>query len=191
MAETTISDKLVVEIGGDISGLSQSLSRAGRDVNAFAGGTVASAARDMSRAFDGTARSLETGLVRAARTGKFSIGSMVDSIDADLARMTVQRYIAAPIEKAANSLANSLGSIISGRALGGPVGAGNAYLVGERGPELFVPSGNGEVVPGARGPGRPQIVVNIQTPDARSFLHSETQIAAMLTRAVSRGTRNI
>jgi TP901 family phage tail tape measure protein len=33
------------------------------------------------------------------------------------------------------------------RALGGPVLAGNTYLVGERGPELFVPSSNGQIVP--------------------------------------------
>jgi hypothetical protein len=32
------------------------------------------------------------------------------------------------------------------RATGGPVGPGRAFLVGERGPELFVPSGNGNIV---------------------------------------------
>jgi hypothetical protein len=33
------------------------------------------------------------------------------------------------------------------RALGGPVTAGDAWLVGERGPEVFVPSGNGNIIP--------------------------------------------
>jgi len=33
------------------------------------------------------------------------------------------------------------------RAAGGPVSAGMPYLVGERGPELFVPRGNGTIVP--------------------------------------------
>ena len=32
------------------------------------------------------------------------------------------------------------------RASGGPVGAGSAYLVGEKGPELFVPSGYGRIM---------------------------------------------
>lgn len=32
------------------------------------------------------------------------------------------------------------------RAVGGPVNAGSPYLVGERGPELFVPSGYGKIV---------------------------------------------
>jgi hypothetical protein len=33
------------------------------------------------------------------------------------------------------------------RAIGGPVAAGGAYPVGERGPELFVPSTNGRILP--------------------------------------------
>lgn len=46
------------------------------------------------------------------------------------------------------------------RAAGGPLNAGQAAIVGERGPELFVPSGAGTVVPnGARG----GVTVIIQT----------------------------
>jgi phage-related minor tail protein len=192
MAEATVSDKLVVEIGADISGLSQSLARAGRDVNAFAGGTVSAAARDMSRAFEGSARSLEANLVRAARSGRFSISAMVDAILADLARIAIRRFVTAPLERAVSSVAGSIGSGLAGRALGGPTAAANPYLVGERGPEVFVPSGNGEIVPAGRiSTSRPQIVVNVQTQDARSFVNSEGQIAAMLTRAVSRGVRNL
>jgi hypothetical protein len=36
---------------------------------------------------------------------------------------------------------------LEGRAEGGPVGAGELYLVGERGPELFVPTTSGQIVP--------------------------------------------
>jgi hypothetical protein len=32
------------------------------------------------------------------------------------------------------------------KAIGGPVNAGNPYLVGEKGPELFVPSGYGRIM---------------------------------------------
>jgi len=38
------------------------------------------------------------------------------------------------------------------RAAGGPVDAGVPYLVGERGPELFVPSTSGSIVPNGGGP---------------------------------------
>jgi len=36
------------------------------------------------------------------------------------------------------------------RASGGPVSGGNAYLVGERGPEMFVPSSSGGIVPNGK-----------------------------------------
>lgn len=36
---------------------------------------------------------------------------------------------------------------IPGRAKGGPVNAGNPYVVGEQGPELFVPRNNGGIIP--------------------------------------------
>lgn len=37
------------------------------------------------------------------------------------------------------------------RAQGGPVSAGRSYLVGERGPEMFVPSTSGQIVPNGGG----------------------------------------
>jgi hypothetical protein len=36
---------------------------------------------------------------------------------------------------------------IQGRADGGPVNAGQPYVVGERGPEVIIPQSNGEVIP--------------------------------------------
>jgi hypothetical protein len=40
--------------------------------------------------------------------------------------------------------------IAGARALGGPVGAGRSYLVGERGPELFTPGVSGNIIPNGR-----------------------------------------
>lgn len=42
------------------------------------------------------------------------------------------------------------GISLPGRALGGPVIAGKAYMVGEVGPEVFVPKSNGVIVPNNR-----------------------------------------
>jgi len=36
---------------------------------------------------------------------------------------------------------------ISGKAVGGPVSGGRPYIVGERGPELFVPGSSGSITP--------------------------------------------
>ena len=57
-------------------------------------------------------------------------------------------------------------SILTGRfgkrAAGGPVSAGSPYLVGERGPELFMPRTSGSIYPNdAMGMGGANIVVNV------------------------------
>ena len=53
---------------------------------------------------------------------------------------------------AAGNLPGKIGSaivnaVIPGRASGGPVTGGNAFMVGEEGPELFVPKQNGTIIP--------------------------------------------
>jgi len=51
---------------------------------------------------------------------------------------------------------------IAQRAIGGPVSAGSPYLVGERGPELFMPSRGGSIIPNnALGGGGTSVVVNV------------------------------
>ena len=51
-------------------------------------------------------------------------------------------------------------SMGGGKAIGGPVQRGKPYVVGERGPELFVPSRTGSIVPNDGMSGGGQIVVN-------------------------------
>ena len=49
-----------------------------------------------------------------------------------------------------------------GRGLGGPVSANSPYMVGERGPELFMPSRGGSIIPNnALGGGGTSVVVNV------------------------------
>jgi hypothetical protein len=45
------------------------------------------------------------------------------------------------------SFSKSLLGSITGKATGGPVSGGTPYMVGERGPELFVPGSSGAIVP--------------------------------------------
>jgi hypothetical protein len=40
-----------------------------------------------------------------------------------------------------------IGDLLSPKAKGGPVSAMSTYLVGEKGPELFTPKGNGTIIP--------------------------------------------
>jgi hypothetical protein len=59
---------------------------------------------------------------------------------------------------------------IPGLATGGPASAGRPYLVGERGPELFVPGSNGGIVPNnAMGGNTYQITVQAGVGDPRAI----------------------
>lgn len=83
---------------------------------------------------------------------------VLKSIAQDIARIIVRQSITAPLGNALSQAFGSLdfGSMFSGmfggaRAEGGPVFSGRAYMVGERGPELFVPGTAGGIVPNSGG----------------------------------------
>lgn len=58
----------------------------------------------------------------------------------------------------------------SGRAMGGPVGAGQTYMVGERGPETFrAPAGGGTIIPNGQGGGAVNVNFTVNAIDAQSF----------------------
>jgi phage-related minor tail protein len=76
-----------------------------------------------------------------------------------------------------------------------PLGSGRTGLAGEAGPEAILPLARGSDgrlgVRGDGGRAGVTVTMNITTPDADSFRRSETQIGAMLSRAVGRGQRNM
>jgi hypothetical protein len=65
-----------------------------------------------------------------------------------------------------------LGAFGGARANGGPVGAGRAYLVGERGPELFVPGAAGGIIPNNRLGGGGVQNVNVTVQPSELFVTS-------------------
>ncbi|GAA4224780.1 phage-related minor tail protein [Sagittula marina] len=71
---------------------------------------------------------------------------------------------------------------------------GGAGLMGEAGPEAIMPLARGaDGKLGVRAAGGSQpvtVVMNISTPDARSFERSQSQIAARMSMALGRGARN-
>lgn len=61
------------------------------------------------------------------------------------------------------------------RALGGNVDTGKAFLVGEKGPEMFVPNRNGTIIPNNRmGGGAPKVIVNNYS-DARHEVETRNE----------------
>lgn len=57
--------------------------------------------------------------------------------------------------------ASSIGKSLGFRAAGGPVTSGSPYIVGERGPELFVPNRSGTIIPNSGLAGAPAGGINI------------------------------
>jgi phage-related minor tail protein len=76
-----------------------------------------------------------------------------------------------------------------------PLGERKLGLAGEAGPEAILPltrGKDGRLGVRAEGSAPPlNVTFNVTAQDAQSFRRSEGQIAAMLSRAVSRGTRNL
>lgn len=84
--------------------------------------------------------------------------------------------------KGLNGAAGGLfgGINLFGRATGGPVNAGQPYRVGERGPETFVPTSPGKIVPAGRSGGitlSPTYQI-----DARGSQMSEAQMRSILAQ---------
>jgi phage-related minor tail protein len=174
------------------SDVGDSLSSAGKALGDFVSGPVTDATSAIDSAVSKSFASVANTIASAALSGKTSISQMVDSILADFDRVALKQFVVKPLDNVIGSLVSSLLPVAGARAAGGPVAAGSAYLVGEQGPELFVPGSSGAIAPNQSLPSaRPQITLNVQAQDAQSFLKSETQVAAMMARILARGQRNM
>ncbi len=128
-------------------------------------------------------KSLGTTIVEAFMQGKSAsqaFKSALSSLLQKLASRSLDKFLDAifkPNMTGAPSLFENfmstipvIGGIFGKRAGGGPVNSGSPYIVGERGPELFVPSMSGQVVPNyAIGGATTVNNYNIQAIDVKSF----------------------
>lgn len=111
----------------------------------------------------------------------------IDRMVANLLASQLMNFLTGDFGKT-GVLGGWIGGLLDGaRAEGGPVAAGGAYLVGERGPELFVPRQPGSIVPnGGVGAVAVYNTFNLSGPMDR---RSQQQIAAEVGRAVDRASR--
>ena len=139
------------------------------------------AAGAIEDAFGRAGDSLTRSLARAAADGEVSLGELARAVLNAVNAAAGSGGLGAAVQAA-------LGSFGGARADGGPVLAGGAYLVGERGPEVFRPTTGGVVEPVSGG----GVTVNVSVDGgAPALLRSEAQIAQMLARAVSLGARRM
>lgn len=141
--------------------------------------------------------------IAGAKSFKDAFKDMARSIINDLIRMAVQYYITQQIFGALTNFISSLGagpaastgstgsSSLATAAVGGPASTGRPMLVGERGPELFIPSSAGQIVPNGRMGGGAVVnqTINISTGVAQTVraevLNLMPQIAESAKAAVA------
>jgi len=74
--------------------------------------------------------------------------SLVNTLRQVVAQQAAASFLNSSVGKGVTGF---IGSLFGGfRAEGGPVLSGRSYIVGERGPELFVPGSSGSIVPNDR-----------------------------------------
>lgn len=171
--------------------------------------TVSNAAAQSERLFTNAFKGMEDALVSFVQTGKLDFKSLANSIIADLIRIQIQNSIMKPLAQATSGMSlsgmfSSAGNFLSGlfKADGGPVAGGQPYIVGEQGPEWFVPNGAGTIVPNGKSAGTTsspgssdsstataQAPINInfsvRAMDARSFQSAMVQNKAVVVGIVN------
>jgi len=141
---------------------------------------------DLKRSIEGWGRSTSRVFADVLNGGQ-SLADGLRSVFQSLASELLEQYLYKQIfEPLFAAVGGALGgsSFFSGlfggaKAAGGPVSGGKMYLVGEKGPELFVPGRSGSIIPnGAMGGGGVNIVQNIHV-DARADVASVNRAMAI------------
>ena len=145
---------------------------------------------------DRAGRALESALVRAVRSGKLGFDDLKR-----IALSAMEEIAAAAIRSGIGAVLSSgggkgggIGGLVAGllglpgRATGGPVSPGRGYLVGERGPELFVPTASGRIEPGGGGAREIRLSITVNAApgsEPRALAQSSRQVARAVKRALT------
>ena len=157
--------------------------------------------KDMIDGFARAGNVLERGLLGAIRRGSLGFDDLKRIALAALSEIAAQA-LGSLLNPGGNknsgdgllNLGGLVGSVLGlpGRATGGNVSPGRGYLVGERGPELFVPTSAGRVESNtaARGGAREvRVSINVVTPPGanapQAMQRSSRQVASAVRRALT------
>ncbi len=193
-------DELVVSVRAETSGFAQDVQAMRRefDTNLLGG-------------FDAAGKILERSLMSALRNGKLGFEdlkrvalSVLDQIAAKALQSGLDQLFGqvggggdmggGMLGQLAGIFSGFLGNLFGspGRQTGGLVGPNRPYIVGERGPELFVPTASGRIEPNqALGGGRTdvRVAINLGQPRGASapvaLQRSSRQVASAVRRALS------
>jgi phage-related minor tail protein len=185
---TGTNDGIFVDVGANIAPLRGALTDASRLSSRFAS--------DLTRSFED-----------AAIKGR-TLSDVLRQLALSLSRQTVQAALSPITSIFSTGISALLGGFggttpVVPHAQGGviaspiafPLGGQKVGVAGEAGPEAILPLARGADgrlgVSAAGGQPPVNITFNVTAKDADSFRRSEGQIAAMLSRVVGRGNRNL
>ena len=196
-----IIETAVVHVEADLKSFTKDISSAQKQAEAL-GGRVA-------------------GAMEQALAGGKSLEQIFKSLALDMSKSflsaglsPLKRLVSGTVTNLSSGLLSAFGSVggtglqslwgaLTPFANGGVVSSSTVFpmssgvgLMGEAGPEAILPLRRGAdgslgVVAGAHTAQTVSVVMNISTPDIRSFAKSENQIATKLARAVGRGRRGL
>jgi lambda family phage tail tape measure protein len=153
--------------------------------------------------FDTFTKGFEDAIVNFVKTGKLSFKDLANTLIAQFARIQAQNMLMSLFGggggvPSGGGLLGGLFKIFTGKAGGGNVVDGQPLMVGERGPELFVPNNAGKIVPNRQLGGGQQVINNstavsyqIHAVDAASFKTMLARDPEYLYQVTQAGRRNL
>ncbi|GAB7553823.1 hypothetical protein NRB_33330 [Novosphingobium sp. 11B] len=180
-------DSLLVEVRASTDGFA-------RDIAQMRGAVDGDLVSGFTRAGD----ALEKGLSGAIRKGalgfddlKRTAASTLDAIAGQAAQTLASALVGGSGAGGGLDLSGLLTGALGlpGRATGGNVAPGRGYVVGERGPELFVPTSAGRIETGGSTSRDVRVAINLSAPRGssapQSLQRSSRQVASAVRRALS------
>lgn len=177
-------ERLVVSVRADTQGFARDV----QEMRGILDGPFGAGVERAGQLLEGT-------LTRALRTGKLGFEDLKRvalSVTAEIAAAAIRAGIGASAGSGQGGALLSLASAVlgaafglPGRATGGPVSPGRAYLVGERGPEVFVPTASGSITAmTGSAPRNVRVAIAINAPAG-----SAPDMLARSSRQVARAVR--
>lgn len=184
-------DSLLVEVRASTDGFA-------RDIAQMRGAVDGDLVSGFTRAGD----ALERGLSGAIRKGSLGFDDLkrtascaLDAIAGQAAQTLASALVGGSGKGGGLDLSGLLTGALGlpnglpGRATGGNVSPGRGYVVGERGPELFVPTSAGRIETGGGRARDVRVAINLSAPRGsgapQSLQRSSRQIASAVRRALS------
>jgi hypothetical protein len=118
-----------------------------------------SALEELESMYAAIGQSISTGIVDALSAAVEGTKSLAD-VASQVLRQVANILLQFGVNTALGGIPG-LSAFFPGRAAGGPVTGGKPYMVGEKGPELFVPNSSGNIVPNNKLGGGANVVVNV------------------------------